>query len=524
MLSLFWLFLISVHSQRLLENVNITADDIIIFLDVHNVERNSLCNSNLTWNSILATRAQNLSSSCIMKHSNNGFGESLYGSTWIGHPAGAVYSWIDEKVDPGWNCLNSTCCSAETGHYTQVISKWSTEVGCGASVCSELYVYYTGQRLNNALYVVCNYNPAGNRGDLYDRGCCNGPGKRTTLNPTPAPTPYVLTGQNNGCYYLRGICAKKCGDPKVFGFDKCSSSIDNGVLSCRVPPNCTCDIPTEFRSTYMVSDTMCSTATCKDWNNLILGSLDWCNNCAYNCSGFQQNCIKDGFCSTMNKCSALEMCAKIRPTPAPSPNPTPLPSPNPTPNPTPQPSPNPTPFPTPQPSPNPTPQPSPNPTPQPSPQPSPFPTPQPSPNPTPYPTPQPSPRPTPEPSPNPTPQPSPNPTPEPSPNPTPQPSPNPTPSPISETYPVPESTIQTKFSWSEISIIVVLCISGTVLIAYGVYRLIKYYKNRPIHNNIQLTPISAKQIAKHIKSIDKSHKHESKNKTRAMKREYQSYV
>ena len=87
-----WLFAYQVHSQVLSEVLNTTSEDVLIYLDAHNVERNKLCNSNLTWNMLLADKARNYSSNCIMKHSSNGYGESLYGSSWIGHPAGAVYS------------------------------------------------------------------------------------------------------------------------------------------------------------------------------------------------------------------------------------------------------------------------------------------------------------------------------------------------------------------------------------------------------------------------------------------------
>jgi hypothetical protein len=452
--------------------------------------------------------------------------------------------------------MNSTCCNSETGHYTQVISKWSTEVGCGASICKDLYVFYTGQHIANAIYVVCNYNPAGNRGDLYDKACCNGPVSTVTLRPTPVPTPFAYDSQKTGCYYLRDICAKKCGNPQIFGFDQCATAIDGGVLSCRVPPGCDCDIPSEYKSVYMTSASKCVVSTCKDWTSLSsnVGSLNWCLNCAYNCTGSLNDCLKNGFCSIPTKCSALEMCANVRPTPyptplptptfAPTPNPTPnpthFPTPFPTPNPTPFPTPNPTHFPTPFPTPNPTPFPTPNPTPFPTPFPTPQPTPFPTPNPTPFPTPFPTPNPTPFPTPNPTPfptpfptpQPTPFPTPQPSPNPTPQPSPNPTPEPTPEltSAPVPEPTlIQTKFSWSEIAVITSLCILGTVGIAYGIYRGVKYYRARNMsiarsRSPIQLQPISAKGIAKGIKKADRQFKQSTKNKSREMKRHFQLWA
>jgi hypothetical protein len=50
-----------------------------------------------------------------------------------------------------------------TGHFTQVVWKKSTQLGCGAA---EGTATLDGTTFN-AFYVVCHYNPAGNmRGDF----------------------------------------------------------------------------------------------------------------------------------------------------------------------------------------------------------------------------------------------------------------------------------------------------------------------------------------------------------------------
>merc|ERR1719228_1372676 len=97
-----------------------------------------------------------------MEHSKGtGTGENIYVSYTTGSlqtdniGEKATDSWYDEIElynfgNPGF--------SSETGHFTQVVWKGSTKVGCG---------YATGKttmrgRTWNVAYVVCNYSPPGN--------------------------------------------------------------------------------------------------------------------------------------------------------------------------------------------------------------------------------------------------------------------------------------------------------------------------------------------------------------------------
>ncbi len=111
----------------------------------------------MTWNSGVAAVAQTYadSYSCdgVLSHSGNkyngsGLGENLaYGYDF--DDAGAVTAWYDEISDydyddPGF--------SETTGHFTQVVWKSSTELGCGYKYCGSYYGYY----------IVCNYLPQGN--------------------------------------------------------------------------------------------------------------------------------------------------------------------------------------------------------------------------------------------------------------------------------------------------------------------------------------------------------------------------
>ena len=90
------------------------------------------------------------------------------------------------------------------------------------------------------------------------------------------------------------------------------------------------------------------------------------------------------------------------------------------------------------------------------------------------------------------------------------------------------STIQTKFSWSEIAVITSLSIFGTVIVVYGIYRGAIYYRNRTVFqnnvSNIQLQPVSAKQISRKIKKVDREFKENTKNKNREIKRHFQLWA
>ena len=63
----------------------------------------------------------------------------------------ATQMWYDELTDPGYDFSNPGF-GAGTGHFTQVVWKGSTELGCGIS----------------GVYVVCRYcNEAGNMSGAF---------------------------------------------------------------------------------------------------------------------------------------------------------------------------------------------------------------------------------------------------------------------------------------------------------------------------------------------------------------------
>ncbi|KAL3235048.1 Uncharacterized protein RNJ44_02836 [Nakaseomyces bracarensis] len=120
-------------------------------LNEHNVKRALHQDTNaLTWSDELAAYAQNYADnydcSGNLVHSGGPYGENLA----LGYTAvGSVDAWYDEisqydYANPGF--------SEATGHFTQVVWKGSTQVGCGIKTCGGVW----------GDYVICSYNPAGN--------------------------------------------------------------------------------------------------------------------------------------------------------------------------------------------------------------------------------------------------------------------------------------------------------------------------------------------------------------------------
>eukprot|EP00099_Drosophila_melanogaster_P017733 NP_608668.2 uncharacterized protein Dmel_CG16995 [Drosophila melanogaster] len=89
-----------------------------------------------------------------MEHrQNSGYGENIYmasGGNLKG--ADAVRSWYEEIRQYNWN---SPSFQGNTGHFTQVVWKSSTELGVGFA------------KSGSTIYVVCNYNPPGNYNNLF---------------------------------------------------------------------------------------------------------------------------------------------------------------------------------------------------------------------------------------------------------------------------------------------------------------------------------------------------------------------
>ncbi len=130
----------------------------------HNQWRSKTGVPALQWSTDLAASAQKWAeqltrSGCIMKHSAGANGENIYwaGAAQRSDGTSSAQEIIDQNVVDAWgnevqyyDYANNICHSV-CGHYTQVVWKSTTEVGCGMAFCGD-----------KAQIWVCQYTPPGN--------------------------------------------------------------------------------------------------------------------------------------------------------------------------------------------------------------------------------------------------------------------------------------------------------------------------------------------------------------------------
>ena len=126
----------------------------------HNAARAQHCAPPLTWSPKLAAVAQAWAEHlrdhrCGFDHSRSRYGENLAaGSTGMLDAAAIVGMWTEERA--GYDFARGGF-SMDTGHFTQVVWRGTTQVGCGSVTCNGMDVW------------VCNYDPPGNvAGDYAD--------------------------------------------------------------------------------------------------------------------------------------------------------------------------------------------------------------------------------------------------------------------------------------------------------------------------------------------------------------------
>lgn len=121
-------------------------------LNAHNALRARHGVPALNWSSSLAGTAQAWAERCVFEHSSNGLGENLaMGTSGSYPPASFVEDWYSEIG--AYDFASGT--GDGTGHFTQVVWKSTTQIGCGLAQCG-------GDDL-----LVCNYSPPGNYAGQY---------------------------------------------------------------------------------------------------------------------------------------------------------------------------------------------------------------------------------------------------------------------------------------------------------------------------------------------------------------------
>lgn len=129
------------------------------FLHAHNWVRTQYNLPNLTWDDNLAGYARQYLTTdryddCKLIHSNATYGENMFwGKKLHWTPSDAVYYWYIEKDAFDFNTLKCAPASKMCGHFTQLVWRDTTRVGCALQHC---HVAGTG------MLIACEYDPPGN--------------------------------------------------------------------------------------------------------------------------------------------------------------------------------------------------------------------------------------------------------------------------------------------------------------------------------------------------------------------------
>ncbi|KAI0786832.1 CAP domain-containing protein [Abortiporus biennis] len=120
-----------------------------VYLVKHNLVRAAHGAKELAWSDELEGKAHEWASSCQLRHSNGElgpYGENLVAATGLFTAEKAVDLFLQDGFD-----------SSSFNHFTQVIWKSTTQLGCSVAICDGLL-----QSGLQAMYHVCLYNPVGN--------------------------------------------------------------------------------------------------------------------------------------------------------------------------------------------------------------------------------------------------------------------------------------------------------------------------------------------------------------------------
>ncbi|MEP2275033.1 MAG: CAP domain-containing protein [Reichenbachiella sp.] len=149
------LFIITIFSSQLLLAQKANDQEMKLLIEKHNYWRSEVGIGDISYSDELATAANSWAielkkQGCNFSTSQNAYGENIFKGT-VGYftVGDAVDSWGAEKQNYDYKknkCETGKIC----GHYTQIVWKNTTEIGCAKTLCDGSVIW------------ICNYNPPGN--------------------------------------------------------------------------------------------------------------------------------------------------------------------------------------------------------------------------------------------------------------------------------------------------------------------------------------------------------------------------
>ncbi|WWD21041.1 hypothetical protein CI109_105522 [Kwoniella shandongensis] len=122
------------------------------WVDLHNAARKKYGAADVVWDESLAKVAEEHAKLCNKQHTKAA--ENLQWGDGTPTPQGAVDAWMAEASQYDWN---NPVYSEATGHFTQVVWKDTTRIGCYIAQCA------AGKVSSDAGFqTACEYDPAGN--------------------------------------------------------------------------------------------------------------------------------------------------------------------------------------------------------------------------------------------------------------------------------------------------------------------------------------------------------------------------
>ena len=121
-------------------------------LSVHNSVRAGLKLPPLQWSNTLAAFSQKWADTLVAKNRtahnpSSPYGENIFVSGVGSTPSRVVKEWASESRDYSYR---TNACTGDCGHYTQIVWRQTSKVGCGVARDSRREVW------------VCSYDPPGN--------------------------------------------------------------------------------------------------------------------------------------------------------------------------------------------------------------------------------------------------------------------------------------------------------------------------------------------------------------------------
>ncbi|KIX99479.1 uncharacterized protein Z520_05055 [Fonsecaea multimorphosa CBS 102226] len=141
-------------------------------LDSHNIHRANASVPDLTWSDDMASIAAQIAASCVYAHDTStgggGYGQNIgAGAPPSGIPAMITDEMYNGEINfyPAYGVEPDMTNFEKWGHYSQIVWKSTTSVGCATQYCPN-GLANTGSDVS-PYFTVCNYSPPGNFGGEY---------------------------------------------------------------------------------------------------------------------------------------------------------------------------------------------------------------------------------------------------------------------------------------------------------------------------------------------------------------------